>query len=140
MTKICEFCSNIIKMLYSKRSKYRKRKKCIFGNSDNLHSSFDQFISYINHLFFNSFLLLSGFGLYVEIHIYRGKFVVNLAWASFVGQFVHPVGGEGDGLRDGWEYRYFHHFIIVHDNLVQHLSNNWSFSKKHISYSYSLRP
>ena len=89
-------------MHYSKRSKYRTRKKCIFGNSDNIHSSFDQFISYINHLFFNSFLLLNGFRLYVEIHIWE-KFVVNLAWASFVGQFVHSVGGKRvKGVDEGY--------------------------------------
>ena len=60
----------------------------------------------------------------------RGNFVVNLG-CSFIGQLVHPVGGEGMG-ETGWmgsivvlascEY----HFIRVHKNLMQHPCNNIS--------------
>ncbi len=45
-------------------------------------------------------------------------------------QFFHSVGGEGLWLRwwMGWGYCYFsqrkYHFIRVHENLVQHPSNN----------------
>ena len=50
-----------------------------------------------------------------------------LIWTSFIGQFVHPVGGNGmygglDGRYSSWEY----HFIRLHINLVQHPSNNIS--------------
>ena len=46
-----------------------------------------------------------------------------LVSASFVGQFVRPVGGigVGNGYRylAGWDY----HFNSVHEDLVQHSSN-----------------
>ena len=50
-------------------------------------------------------------------------------WSSFIGQFFYPVGGEGMGYK-GWMRVIIilasckHHFIRVHEYLVQHPSNN----------------
>ena len=43
-------------------------------------------------------------GYRIRGYIERGKFVVNLG-CSFIGQFVHPVGGGGDrGMGGGCLY------------------------------------
>ena len=51
---------------------------------------------------------------------------------SSIGQFVHPVGGEGWGKRGRLGVCYFasceYPFIRVHENLVQYPSNNISIS------------
>ena len=62
--------------------------------------------------------------------IYRhGNFFcqfVLLTWTSFIGQFVHPgVMGWDGGYRNFSSLRSFH-FIRVHENLMQHSSNNIS--------------
>ena len=45
-----------------------------------------------------------------------------LTWTSFIGQFLHPLGGQGRGKGGGWGIvilaNYKFHFIRVHDNLV----------------------
>ena len=45
-----------------------------------------------------------------------------LTWASLIGQFVHLVRGEGDGVKmvdvEDILARYKFHFIRVHDNMV----------------------
>ena len=56
---------------------------------------------------------------------------IFLIWYSFIGQFVHLVGGEGMGygmwmggivILASWEYN----FIRIHENLVQYPCNNIS--------------
>ena len=54
-----------------------------------------------------------------------------LIWTSFIGQYVHPVGGYGIGYS--WQMGGIvilacceYYFIRVHDNLVQHPSKNTS--------------
>ena len=53
-----------------------------------------------------------------------------LIWTSFIGQFVRQVGGKGDGVKDGMGCIVIviascqYHFIRMHENLVQHPSNN----------------
>ena len=66
--------------------------------------------------------------------ILTGKKIRLLQWVSFIGQFVYPVEGEGMGYRvlmggiiilASCEYQ----FNKVHENLVQHPSNNISINK-----------
>ena len=72
---------------------------------------------------------------------------MSLICASFISQFFHPVGGGGYGVKGrlvikaSWEYN----FITVHENLVQHPSNNISikpisrqrkFEAVSVKYSY----
>ena len=49
-----------------------------------------------------------------------------LIWTSFIGQFVRQVGGKGDGVKVGMGciVSCQYHFIRIHENLVQHPSNN----------------
>ena len=52
-----------------------------------------------------------------------------LTWNSFIGQFVHSVGGREWGKGGEcivFTSRYMFHFIRVHGNLVQHPRNNKS--------------
>ena len=47
-------------------------------------------------------------------------------WTSFIGQFVHPVGGEGIGVKGvNGVCRFLVSCEIhcIHKNLVQHTSN-----------------
>ena len=52
-----------------------------------------------------------------------------LIWTSFIGQFVRQVGGKGDRVKDEMGCIVIascqYHFIRMHENLVQHPSNNF---------------
>ena len=64
-----------------------------------------------------------------------------LIFTSFIGQFVHPVGREGV-KGGGWGINISDscekHFIRVHENLVQHPSNNISIVEKKINSNFVL--
>ena len=80
-------------------------------------------------------------GYSIRGYIDRGKFVINL-FCSFIGQSVHPVGGEWMGYRR-WRRGINilasckFHIIREHENMVQHPSNNISILRT-ILHEYTL--